>query len=317
MNGYVTNAYNALIYFRLVFRYDSDGNRGLSEDELSDDDETESGMTAAEIKRLKVDELTTLCEAHGLQTKTADGKRLLKAVLQDSLIQRLSIDDSDSSAVWEVLDMSPDPVPVPSNLPGARNPTTPAGMTEAPRYNVDYRSEVPKCTAPDEGMPKDSWLNENLLGTDSEPIEWFEALMPPSLVQQWTVYTNTKARLMGMGTAQLYPTFKDFTTDEIERFLGLFMLQGLNPSAQISHKFYSQSQDPIAGNNTAHRVFGGHGNGVLRLKHFRCAFAVQDPLLPPPSKKTHPTFKVDPFLEVSVSNLFFATVECMQNTLLV
>ena len=47
----------------------------------------------------------------------------------------------------------------------------------------------------------------------------------------------------------VYPTFTPFSYLEIERFLGLYILHGLNPSPQIEMKFYSQQMDPVQGNN--------------------------------------------------------------------
>ena len=59
-------------------------------------------------------------------------------------------------------------------------------------------------------------------------------------------------------------------------------------------KFWPQSDDSVNDNDLCHEKFGS--NATNRLKMFKCFFAIQDPRLNPPSKKTHPNFKVDPFM---------------------
>ena len=44
----------------------------------------------------------------------------------------------------------------------------------------------------------------------------------------------------------------------IEHFLGLFILQGLNPSPQVEMKFNSQQVDPVQGNDLCYRIFGAN-----------------------------------------------------------
>ena len=43
--------------------------------------------------------------------------------------------------------------------------------------------------------------------------------------------------------------FKDITPEEIERYVAVYMIQGLNHSPQISFKFKSQEEGPIQGND--------------------------------------------------------------------
>jgi hypothetical protein len=76
--------------------------------------------------------------------------------------------------------------------------------------------------------------------------------------------------------------------------LGLYILNGLSPSPQVEMKFRSQSQDPVNGNDLAHKAFGH--NAERRHRHFKAFFSVQDPRVNPPSRKTHPNHKVDEFL---------------------
>ena len=82
-----------------------------------------------------------------------------------------------------------------------------------------------------------------------------------------------------------------FSYLEIECFLGLHILQGLNPSAQIEMKFYSQQMDPVQGNYVCYCVFGA--NAVVQYKQFEAFFCVQYPSKIPPNRKDHPMYKVD------------------------
>lgn len=271
------------------------------------DDATLSGMSVADLR--------VECQKRRLPTK-ASGKNILKTTLKDQLIERMHTApvfvEPDQAGVdaggffspdstWKLLDLKSEATPNPL-ASEFRNPTTPEGDPEPVRFDVDYSGTVPECTAPRNGKPKDNWIHTNMLTVESSPIEWMEALIPRKTYSEWTRITNTKARLMGMGTPEKYPSFTDFSTDEVIKFIGLYVLQGLIPSAQLQYKFHSQSQDPVAGNNVCHRVFGGHSAGFLRLKHFKYAFGLQDPLVATPSTKTHPTFKVDPFLKMMIES---------------
>ena len=208
-------------------------------------------------------------------------------------------------ARWEVLPQCDTPVDEPeviaSTEEGLRNPTVPVGEPEPTRKNIDWSCSIPDCTAADSaGGPKKKWIEDNNLSTTSPPLAWLEALRPPKTFEVWTNYTNTKAVMQGMGPGgNKYPKFTPFSTEEIARFIGLYTLQGICPSTQIHHKFESSRKDPAGGNNLCHRVFGGsHSNAHSRLKEFKCALAVQNPLLMPPSAAASPTFKVDPLLRM-------------------
>jgi len=53
-------------------------------------------------------------------------------------------------------------------------------------------------------------------------------------------------------------------------------------------------QDPINGNYLVHETFGF--DAEKRYKQWKCFFGVQDPRKELPSTKTHPNFKIGPFL---------------------
>ena len=63
--------------------------------------------------------------------------------------------------------------------------------------------------------------------------------------------------MLGAGVpGGMYPSWKPFSYDEIERFIGIYIMQGLNPSPQVEMKFKSQRADPIQGNDMCFHVFG-------------------------------------------------------------
>ena len=158
-----------------------------------------------------------------------------------------------------------------------------------------------------QGRPSLEWLQENNLTPESHPIEWLDALMTTGFTQvggkkkrntlfsQWTAWSNAKALLGNFADPDgQYPGFKNFKIQEIRRFIGLLILNGLNVSPRMEYKFKTQQQDPVNGNDLCSSVFGS--NAAQRLREFRAAFAIQDPMLPIPSRKVAPNHKVDPLL---------------------
>ena len=79
-----------------------------------------------------------------------------------------------------------------------------------------------------------------------------------------------------------------------KQFVGLYVLDGISPSPRFDMKFNTQLEDPANGNDLCQDAFGS--NAGERFKMFKCFFAVQDPRLENKPKKTHPNFKVDPFM---------------------
>ena len=105
------------------------------------------------------------------------------------------------------------------------------------------------------GGPKADFLLEKGLNESSRPQDWFNAFLPifdrkgknPQNVNtqfwthKWAFWTNQKAISCSVGVpGGVYPSSTPFSYLEIEHFLGLYILQGLNPSPQIEIKFYSQ-----------------------------------------------------------------------------
>ena len=160
------------------------------------------------------------------------------------------------------------------------------------------------------GGPKIEFLEEHGLNVDSSPQEWFKAFLPiydgktnnpthpntPYWTHRWANFTNKKSVMLGAGVqGGVYPTFKAFSYLEIERFIGLYILQGLNPSPQVEMKFSSQASDPVQGNDLCFSMFGC--DAVRRHKQFKAFFTVQDPAKISPDRKQRPTYKVDPIIK--------------------
>ncbi len=160
-----------------------------------------------------------------------------------------------------------------------------------------------------DGCPNPKWLEEHGLNEDSHPVEFLDSFLPiynksnksgktpfkvsVELLKNWS---NAKAKIMNMGTPSYYPKFVPFELLEFEQFMHLYMLQGLCPSPRIEYKFKSNVDDPVHGNDWLRRSMKT-SQLDRRLREFKCCFAVQDPYHPIPPKKTHPNWKVDPFLE--------------------
>ena len=160
------------------------------------------------------------------------------------------------------------------------------------------------------GGPKANFLLEKGLNESSKPQDWFNAFLPifdrkgknPQNVNtqlwthKWAFWTNQKAISCSVGVpGGVYPSFTPFSYLEIEHFLGLYILQGLNPSPQTEMKFYSQQMDPVQGNDLCYCIFGA--NAVVQYKQFKAFFCVQDPSKISPNRKECPMYKVDSILK--------------------
>ena len=146
------------------------------------------------------------------------------------------------------------------------------------------------------GTPNLEFLLKKGLHHNSLPSDWFEAFVPRSLTDKWTVYTNTKALLANAGQiGKPYPDYKNFSCEELRKHIGIYILHGIAPSPQLQLKFKTQTQNFANGSDFVVRHFGP--NIDRRHKHFRRFFTVQDPLLGSRPRQTHPNWKVYVFLE--------------------
>ena len=123
-----------------------------------------------------------------------------------------------------------------------------------------------------QGGPKVEFLLKNGLNENSSPQDWFTSFLPvydgstcnpntvnsPCWTHRWALFTNMKAMLLGPGVpGGVYPNFKLFSCQEIECFIGLYVIQGLNPSPRIEMKFSSQQTDPLQGSDLCFHAFWG------------------------------------------------------------
>jgi hypothetical protein len=166
------------------------------------------------------------------------------------------------------------------------------------------------------GGPNTAFLRRYGLNQTSHPMDWFTAFMPltpdankedPAVanvkgdrttkfaVSNWTAYSNTKAMLNNAGEeGHIFAgKHKPFTNREIVAMLGVYIIDGLAPSPQLTQKMQPQSKQPTHGND---KVASAIGTGYQQ-KHrsFRHFFACQDPLMTSPPKEQCPNFKVDEF----------------------
>ena len=85
-----------------------------------------------------------------------------------------------------------------------------------------------------------------------------------------TTFTNMKAELMNAGQKDgIYPDFVKFTTEEIEKYIFLYVFQGISPSPRVEMKFKTQEVDDVNGNDFIARHFP---NGAQRHRQFKCFY---------------------------------------------
>jgi hypothetical protein len=166
------------------------------------------------------------------------------------------------------------------------------------------------------GSPSTDFLCHYAFDKSSHLMDWFTAFMPltPEMnkedpaavnvkgdhhtkfaVSNWTSYSNTKATMSGAGEEGNIFAGKhcQFSNQDIVSMIGVYILDGLAPSPQLTHKMQPQSKHPTHGND---QIAVAIGPG-FQQKHqsFRHFFACQDPLMSSPAKDKCPNFKVDEF----------------------
>ena len=113
-------------------------------------------------------------------------------------------------------------------------------------------------TSTDETGPNIQAIHDAGLNTDSHPVLWFDLFMPRERKRQehqdvvtladFTTWTNMKATMQNAGEGGVvYPEFKKFIMIELQQHLGLYILNGLCPSPQVSLKFQHPSENPVNG----------------------------------------------------------------------
>ena len=77
-------------------------------------------------------------------------------------------------------------------------------------------------------------------------------------VSNWAIYTNVKGQMANAGEYghPFAGRWSEFDNDKCRRFLGLIMLDGINPSPKMTAKFKSQYQDKNQENDFIHNSSG-------------------------------------------------------------
>jgi hypothetical protein len=178
------------------------------------------------------------------------------------------------------------------------------GLKGNPIKEKNGKAEQYENEIREKGRANTDWLRKEKLTPDSKPHEWFEALLPvnkrphdpPSAISiaQWTSYTNLRATTCNAGTPSLYPTWTRFEPQEFQKFIALYIHQGLNPSPQVSMKFRPASDDPIQGSDLCAKVFGR--DAKRRHQQWKAFATLQNPLKQVPQEKPILTSKWTPSL---------------------
>ena len=171
-------------------------------------------------------------------------------------------------------------------------------------------------------FPNIKFTKKHRLDENSHPAEWLRSFIPDVLPKgsiqgfskkQWCQFTNMKAELDCAGVKNqdgLEYKFEQFTPAEIEQHLSLYIFQGLNPSPQLVMKAKPQSLEPLQGNDLIASRLGQ--NFERRHRQFRRYFACQHPYKPVPPIKTHPNWKVNPFMR-HLNNTFIQAASLPEN----
>ena len=213
-------------------------------------------------------------------------------------------------AYWSLLTPTNDAVPDPTANSGFREPTnteeiegvkhhnftelfdTPVFTSDVQevvfdRYkrrkrddNDNFVWETKKIVNEKNERPNEEWLELHNLDHNSQPYQFFQAFCPDSLTSKWTTYTNRKVWLDNAGEEGCpYPDFLPFKPSELRQHLGVRIFHGVSPSPRLEHKFRTQGQDEVNGNDFISRSLGP--NATRRHKHFRHFLRAKTQLLQP------------------------------------
>jgi hypothetical protein len=170
-----------------------------------------------------------------------------------------------------------------------------------PKYKEGKR--LWKDGTTDDTVPNVTFLQKNNIDEHSHPAEWVNLFIPwkkdnknEALLDMETIANHTNMKI-ACSTASIRRSkaVKPFTVDEVMKHFGLFMLNGLNPSPNITNKFNSQLEDPVQGNDMCNMAFGL--NAVERLVDFKRFLTLVDPRIPTPNRKQDPNYKINAIIK--------------------
>ena len=142
-----------------------------------------------------------------------------------------------------------------------------------------------------ETLPNVYFLEKNGVYHNSKPVEWVDIFIPWNKdnnneglldIEIISDHTNMRITCITVSHRRRKP-IKPFSIYEVMRYFGLYMLNGLNPSPQISRKFNSQLEDPVQGNDMCHNAFCL--NAAEQHVDFKGFLALLDPRTPSPTSK--------------------------------
>ena len=116
-------------------------------------------------------------------------------------------------------------------------------------------------------------------GIDSTPIDYFNSMITPTYHEHVIIKISTvRATIEDVGNSELrnnYFTFKPFTAHEVDKFLGLLVLNGWYPNSQVYQWFLSPEQCHAFGNRAGHYIFKLGVRRYREFKHFLCVYNVR------------------------------------------
>lgn len=155
---------------------------------------------------------------------------------------------------------------------------------------IDFKNEIIN-----KGRIRSKFVQLHGLSAVSTPVQWMDPFWPRKAVtgkfsiSQCAINSNLQATLNNAGPGgTTYPKFTSFSVDELQKFMGIQIVQGLSPSPRIQMKFKSPNQSPFNGNDLIRTAMGP--NAEERWKHFKSFFAIQDPRKLTPDRKAVPNF---------------------------
>ena len=109
-------------------------------------------------------------------------------------------------------------------------------------------------------------IEKHELNTDSLPHEWHDACMPKfrkesfdkvASLEDWTRFTSCKAILANTGKGgSCYKKFTPFNVDDVQKQIGVYLLNEVSPSPRVEYKMQPQSKDPVNENDIAAKSLG-------------------------------------------------------------
>ena len=117
------------------------------------------------------------------------------------------------------------------------------------------------------GRPRLSFLKKHGLDHSSLPLEFFAALLPDLVINNWATFTNNKAILANAGQKGLpYPDWTPFKCAEIKQHIGVQILHGICLSPRLEMNLRPQSLNPVNGNYLVYRSMGPNSFNLVPRK---------------------------------------------------